>query len=532
MNLFAASCMKDEFSSAEGKEKSPNAGGSTPTGVKRAASPTDNDAEQPFKKPKTGEGDPEGRNKEPEDQQPSTEPTATNANGAATNKAQLTQSNQPPATTHTPTHGVPPSTPVNQPVGGGMGMPGQYPGSAGQYPAHMQPHMMTYPPPYPGGPPPVGMMQSQQYHPSMMQMQAYPSYPGYPYQGHPSAAQGMHHGHAGAHAPMTPQQHHQQPQSRQDGTQPSQGEQSETGYGQQQQPNPNADPNNPASSPKNATPSGAGNENSSKPPQQQQQQQQIPPYPGMPGMMVGGQMQMHMMPYGPPGMFFGQYAMPGHGMMNMGMNPMMAQAAAFGGQPHHPHPHHPQQQHPSVIAAGGKPGQSQQQHAAYVPALPPRTAGIPLSLSCDDEQLSEYQMLVRKQLEIFEAQPEDVESNTQGRKKQVTLNQVGIRCRHCAGFPLRQRGRGAVYYPARLNGVYQASQNMASSHLCESCQCIPPPLKTELRTLRDRRDTASGGKQYWADGARAMGLYETEEGLRLRRPDGAPAANAQSPQSS
>lgn len=174
--------------------------------------------------------------------------------------------------------------------------------------------------------------------------------------------------------------------------------------------------------------------------------------PGIPGMMP-------MMPYGAhPGMFYGQFPM---------MNPFMAQAFQKGNQ----------------------------MNAAYMPAPAPRSAGISLSLSCDEEQLSEYQMLVRKQLEIFEAQPEDVESNTQGRKKQVALGQVGIRCRHCAGFPLRQRGRGAVYYPAKLHGVYQAAQNMASSHLCESCQCIPPPLKAELRNLRDRRDTASGGKQ-------------------------------------
>ena len=85
-----------------------------------------------------------------------------------------------------------------------------------------------------------------------------------------------------------------------------------------------------------------------------------------------------------------------------------------------------------------------------------------------------------------------------------------------------------MYYPAKLQGVYQAAQNMASSHLCESCQCIPPPLKQELRTLRDRRDTASGGKQYWADGARAMGLQETDDGLRLRRPE---SGSAQSPTS-
>jgi hypothetical protein len=78
--------------------------------------------------------------------------------------------------------------------------------------------------------------------------------------------------------------------------------------------------------------------------------------------------------------------------------------------------------------------------------------GIPLSLNCDGDELSEYQILVRRQLEIFEASQEDVSSNTQGRKKQVVLGQAGIRCKHCSPFPLRQRGKGAVYYPTKLQG--------------------------------------------------------------------------------
>jgi hypothetical protein len=45
--------------------------------------------------------------------------------------------------------------------------------------------------------------------------------------------------------------------------------------------------------------------------------------------------------------------------------------------------------------------------------------GINLAMQCDAEQLSEYQILVRQQLELFEASVEDVESNTQGRKKPV-----------------------------------------------------------------------------------------------------------------
>lgn len=185
------------------------------------------------------------------------------------------------------------------------------------------------------------------------------------------------------------------------------------------------------------------------------------------------------------------------------------------------------------------------------PSGKPRSAGIVLSMSCDTEQLSEYQILVRRQLEIFEATQEDVESNTQGRKKPVLLGQVGLRCRHCASYPLRARGRGAVYYPAKLFGVYQAAQNMAGryvsffflllcgkcceirfallflhshkfcfvfySHLCQACQHIPAQIKMELRKLRVRRDNASGGKQYWADGCRALGIYEDGTCLRLEK---------------
>ena len=42
------------------------------------------------------------------------------------------------------------------------------------------------------------------------------------------------------------------------------------------------------------------------------------------------------------------------------------------------------------------------------------------------------------------------------------------------------------------------------------------PIKSELQRLRDKRDNASGGKQYWADGCVAMGVYETDSGLRMK----------------
>lgn len=133
-----------------------------------------------------------------------------------------------------------------------------------------------------------------------------------------------------------------------------------------------------------------------------------------------------------------------------------------------------------------------------------------------DRKLSEYQLLLRQQLEFFVAQHSDVDSSTQGRRKQVHLGQVGLRCRHCAHIPLRERERGAVYYPAKLESVYQAAQNMASTHLMESCKHIDASIRRELQELRDRKHTAIGGKTQWAEACQEMGLYEADEnGLRL-----------------
>jgi hypothetical protein len=143
----------------------------------------------------------------------------------------------------------------------------------------------------------------------------------------------------------------------------------------------------------------------------------------------------------------------------------------------------------------------------------------PLSLfmSCDDESLSEYQCLVRKQIELFEARAEDVESNAKGRNKPIVLGQVGIRCRHCSTLSPKSRSRGATYYPAKLNGLYQAAQSMASGHLCYHCQHIPNDIRKELLVLRERKSSAGGGKKYWGDGVRILGVIEDESGLRYKR---------------
>ena len=75
-----------------------------------------------------------------------------------------------------------------------------------------------------------------------------------------------------------------------------------------------------------------------------------------------------------------------------------------------------------------------------------------LYLDGDEQYLTDYQCLLRRQLEVFEAGPNDLRGSTQGRNAQIVLGQVGLRCRHCANLPLAARTKGAVYFSQTIEG--------------------------------------------------------------------------------
>ena len=146
------------------------------------------------------------------------------------------------------------------------------------------------------------------------------------------------------------------------------------------------------------------------------------------------------------------------------------------------------------------------------------TGRLPVSLymECDSESLSAQQCIVRRQIEVFEALQSDVDSNAQGRNRPIVLGRVGIRCRHCALDLPKQRARGAVYYPSKLNGLYQAAQNLSLVHLADKCPRVPQSVRDEIAQCRDsRKSSAGGGKSYWAKGVRGLGVYEDSDGLRF-----------------
>ena len=73
-----------------------------------------------------------------------------------------------------------------------------------------------------------------------------------------------------------------------------------------------------------------------------------------------------------------------------------------------------------------------------------------------------------------------------------------------------------MYFSHNLSGLYQAGQNMSKNHFSLHCGSIPEKVKLELLRLKDGKRRASGGKQYWSEAARALGVFEDKYGLRFR----------------
>lgn len=141
---------------------------------------------------------------------------------------------------------------------------------------------------------------------------------------------------------------------------------------------------------------------------------------------------------------------------------------------------------------------------------------VPVYLDYDEQTLTGYQCLLRKQLELFEAGPDEVRGSAQGRNTPISLGQVGIRCRHCASLPKAARNRGAVYYSKTIDGLYQVAQNMSKLHLCKTCHKIPEDTQRMLIKLQKVNNRASGGKEYWAEGLRVLGICEDGNILRFQ----------------
>jgi hypothetical protein len=165
--------------------------------------------------------------------------------------------------------------------------------------------------------------------------------------------------------------------------------------------------------------------------------------------------------------------------------------------------------YPNLNFAGGATaaGANQGGNMLYLPQV--------LATPKDNLKVSTVQVLLRQQIEVFQATQDDVTTHTRGRNKPVAMRQVGIRCRHCAHLPVMRRQKGSTYFPASTLGIYQAAQNMSTTHIqCGLCPEMPQNIKDQFVNLLAVKMSNSGaGRPYWAESARQMGLVDTEEGI-------------------
>merc|ERR1711957_785266 len=78
-------------------------------------------------------------------------------------------------------------------------------------------------------------------------------------------------------------------------------------------------------------------------------------------------------------------------------------------------------------------------------------------------------------------------------------------------------GKGAAYYSQTVEGIYQIAQNMSKVHLCERCYRIPRDVRRQLIVLRSDCRRAIGGKEYWSENIRQLGVYVDEGILRVKK---------------
>mmetsp|Transcript_15028 Transcript_15028/g.23092 ORF Transcript_15028/g.23092 Transcript_15028/m.23092 type:complete len:369 (-) Transcript_15028:68-1174(-) len=138
---------------------------------------------------------------------------------------------------------------------------------------------------------------------------------------------------------------------------------------------------------------------------------------------------------------------------------------------------------------------------------------ISLYMPCDDNYLSEYQILLRKQIEFFQTGETELEAVAHSRQTKVKVGKVGIRCKHCAKLAPSLRPKGAVYYPGHLRALYQAAQNMAKTHFSGRGRMIDQHLQSHMQKLSTHKAVAGHvGRKYWSGGAKSIGIVEHENG--------------------
>ncbi|KAL7557943.1 hypothetical protein ACA910_006194 [Epithemia clementina (nom. ined.)] len=129
---------------------------------------------------------------------------------------------------------------------------------------------------------------------------------------------------------------------------------------------------------------------------------------------------------------------------------------------------------------------------------------ICLYLSPDHDSFTSLQVLIRQNIEFFEAKSEDVHHyhsvlkhyHRQG-PQTLQLGQVGVRCCFCASLHAALRPTSAVQYPLTTAQVHDAAQTIVNVHWHPKYQCpmLPKRFRRDLELRRQRQEKEEQQRQ-------------------------------------
>ncbi len=99
------------------------------------------------------------------------------------------------------------------------------------------------------------------------------------------------------------------------------------------------------------------------------------------------------------------------------------------------------------------------------------------------------------------------------KRGRISLYQVGIRCKFCSKEDNSKKASGAVSFPVSVSGIYESVKRWKSVHLPE-CKCIPDHVRDKIKSL-EKTACVPTTRQYWIDSAAAIGIDDTQDGLRF-----------------
>jgi len=125
-----------------------------------------------------------------------------------------------------------------------------------------------------------------------------------------------------------------------------------------------------------------------------------------------------------------------------------------------------------------------------------------LALPEDKRHLTELHCFVRKNnIYLFCADADEAGVPKKGRKKTLTVGQVGIGCNHCRYSASKLKG--CTYFPSSISGIYNATMIIQQRHF-PVCPSVSKEIRAEYDKLKVLTARSASTKEYWMWAAKKL----------------------------